>query len=115
MTSLKDISDKPIANYDADRKGIFVHKKQLINSNFKMGDRFSVKKGKQELFALTIRKDDRGDIVFDKNGIFIKRNRRIDILLGGIFDEYVLFFEPDKPETLKLKPLEALEKGNYME
>jgi hypothetical protein len=49
MASSKDIIDNPIANYDSDRKGIFIHKHQLNDSGFKVGDRFSVKVGKQDL------------------------------------------------------------------
>ena len=108
MVSKRDVAGLPIANYDADRKGIFIHKNQLIDSSFKVGDRFSVKVGKQDLFAISIRKDDQGEIVFDKNGIFIERTRRIDILLGGIFDEYVFYIEPEIPATIKIKPLEII-------
>ena len=79
MISKKDIADLPVANYDSDRKGIFIHKHQLNDSGFKVGDRFSVKVGKQDLFAISIVKDHKGDIVYDKNGIFIERTRRIDI------------------------------------
>jgi hypothetical protein len=114
MASPKDIIDNPIANYDSDRKGIFIHKHQLIDSGFKVGDRVSVKVGKQDLFAISIVEDDKGDIVFDKNGIFIERTRRIDILLGGIFKEYVLYFESDPQGSIKLRPLEAVIKNNYM-
>ncbi len=114
MPSKNGVAGLPVANYDPDRKGIFVHKNQLAESSFKVGDRFSVKVGKQELFAISIVKDDQGDIVFDKNGIFIERTRRIDILLGGIFDQYVLHIEPDRPGTIKIKPLEAMMKNNYM-
>lgn len=114
MISKKDIDDLPVANYDPDRKGIFIHKNQLDDSGFKVGDRFSVKVGKQDLFAISIVKDGKGDIVYDKNGIFIERTRRIDILLGGIFDEYVLYFESDPQGSIKLKPLEAVIKNNYM-
>ena len=114
MISKKDIDDLPVANYDPDRKGIFIHKNQLYDSGFKVGDRFSVKVGKQDLFAISIVKDGKGDIVYDKNGIFIERTRRIDILLGGIFDEYVLYFESDPQGSIKLKPLEAVIKNNYM-
>ena len=114
MISKKDIADLPVANYDPDRKGIFIHQNQLIDSGFKMGDRFSVKVGKQDLFAISIVKDDKGDIVFDKNGIFIERTRRIDILLGGIFNEYVLYFKSDPHRSIKLRPLEAVIKNNYM-
>ena len=114
MVSKKDIADLPIANYDADRKGIFIHNNQLNDSGLKAGDRFSVKVGKQELFAISIVKDDKGDIVYDKNGIFIERTRRIDILLGGIFNEYVVYFESDPQGSIKLRPLEAVIKNNYM-
>jgi hypothetical protein len=114
MVPEKDVSGLPVAIYDPDRKGIFIHRNQLSASNFKVGDRFSVKRGKQELFALTILKDDKGDILYGKNGIFIQRTRRIDILLGGIFDEYVFYIEPENPGSIKLRPLEAVLKDNYM-
>ena len=114
MVSEKDVIGRPVANYDTDRKGIFIHKNQLTDSSFNVGDRFAVKVGKQDLFAITLIKDDKGDIVYDKNGIFIKRTRRIDILLGGIFDEYVLYFKSGTPGSIKLRPLEAVMKDNYM-
>lgn len=114
MVSEKDVAGLPFANYDTDRKGIFIHKNELNDSSFKVGDRFSVKVGKQDLFAITLIRDDKGDIVYDKNGIFIERTRRIDILLGGIFDEYVLYFQTGTPESIKLRPLEAVMKDNYM-
>ena len=114
MISQKDIAGLPVANYDSDRKGIFIHRNQLSGSGFNKGDRFSVKVGKQDLFAISIVKDDKGDIVFDKNGIFIERTRRIDILLGGIYKEYVLYFEADSRESIKIRPLEAVMKNNYM-
>ena len=114
MISKRDIADLPVANYDPDRKGIFIHKNQIDDSGFKVGDRFSVKVGKQDLFAISIVKDDKGDIVYDKNGIFIERTRRIDILLGGIFDEYVVYIESDPQRSIKLRPLEAVIKNNYM-
>jgi hypothetical protein len=114
MTTPKNIIAKPTANYDPDRKGIFIHQNQLDDSGFKVGDRFSVKVGKQDLFSISIVKDDKGDIVYDKNGIFIERTRRIDILLGGIFDEYVVYIESDPQGSIKLRPLEAVIKNNYM-
>jgi hypothetical protein len=114
MISENDIAGLPVANYDPDRKGIFIHKNELADSRFTLGDRFSVKTGKQDLFAITIVKDDKGDIVYDKNGIFIKRTRRIDILLGGLYDNYLLYIESDSPGTIKLRPLEAVIKNNYM-
>lgn len=106
MPSGSGISRRNIAFYDPDRKGIFIHKDQLKESPFEIGDRFSVRKGKRELFAMTIIKDDMGEIFYDKKGIFIERTRKIDILLGGIFDEYVVYIEPKIPDTIKLKALE---------
>jgi hypothetical protein len=114
MVSDSDIAGSPVANYDSDRKGIFIHKNELAESGFKPGDRFSLKYGRQDLFAITIIKDDKGEIVFDKNGIFIKRTRRIDILLGGLYDDYLLYFESGGPGTIKLRPVEAVLKKNYM-
>ncbi|MDJ0912326.1 MAG: hypothetical protein QNI95_02095 [Desulfobacterales bacterium] len=98
-----------IAFHDRDRRGIFIHQKQLTDSSFKPGDRFALKKGQFDLFTLTIIKDTEGDILFDKNGIFIERSRRVDMLLGGIFDEYVVEVEPHAPNTLQLRPLEIVE------
>jgi hypothetical protein len=108
VTSASEISPQQIAFYDPDRKGMFIHKDQLKDSPFKVGDRFSLRKGKRELFAVTIIKDPEGDIIFDKNGLFIERSRRIDILLGGIFDEYVFYIEPELTGTIKIKPLEIV-------
>lgn len=108
MAPVPKISPKQIAFYDPERKGMFIHIDQLLDSPFKVGDRFSLRKGKRELFAMTIIKDDQGDIFFDKNGIFIERTRRIDVLLGGIFDEYVFYIEPHIPATIKIRPLEIV-------
>jgi hypothetical protein len=104
----KSIGANQIAFYDPDRKGILIHRDQLANTPFKVGDRFSVRKGKRELFAMTLIDDDNGDIFFDKRGIFIERTRKIDILLGGIFDEYVFYIEPEIPRTIKIKALEIV-------
>jgi hypothetical protein len=57
---------------------------------------------------MTIEKDENGEIFYDKKGIFIERTRKIDILLGGIFDEYVFYIEPDVSGTIKIKPLEIV-------
>jgi hypothetical protein len=57
---------------------------------------------------MTILKDDNGEIFFDKKGIFIERTRKIDILLGGIFEEYVFYIEPEITGTIKIKPLEIV-------
>ena len=108
MTVESDIDPQQIAFYDPDRKGIFIHVDQLAYSPFNIGDRFSVRKGKRELFAITIEKDDNGEIFYDKKGIFIERTRKIDILLGGIFEEYVFYIEPERPQTIKIKPLEIV-------
>ncbi len=108
MITRADIHNNQIANYDTDRKGIFIHNDQLKESPFEIGDRFSVRKGKRELFAMTIIKDDTGEIFYDKKGIFIERTRKIDILLGGIFDEYVIYIEPELPQTIKIKALEIV-------
>ena len=97
-----------IAFYDPDRKGIFIHHDQLEGSSFEIGDRFTVRKGKRELFAMTIEKDENGEIFYDKKGIFIERTRKIDILLGGIFDEYIFYIEPEISGTIKIKPLEIV-------
>ena len=106
--SIPEVSPKQIAFYDPERKGMFIHIDQLADSPFNVGDRFSLRTGKRELFAITIIKDDQGDIFFDKNGIFIGRSRKIDIMLGGIFEEYVFYIEPEIPETIKIKPLEIV-------
>ena len=108
MTSKSSIGPNQIAFYDSDRKGILIQKDQLADSPFEVGDRFSVRKGRRELFAMTIIKDDDGDIIFDKRGIFVERTRKIDILLGGIFDEYVIYIEPDTPLTIKLKAFDIV-------
>jgi hypothetical protein len=109
MPSDLNISSKHIAIYDPERKGIFIHHDQLRDSPFEMGDRFSLRKGKRELFAITIVKDDNGEIFFDKKGIFIERTRKIDIFLGGIFDEYVFYVEPEISGTIKIKPLQIVQ------
>lgn len=110
MNAASQIDPKRIANYDPERKGIFIHRNQLADSPFSVGDRFLLRKGKHQIFSVTITRDDQGDIFFDKNGIFIQRSRRIDILMGGIFDQFVFYLEPEIPLTIKLRPLEiALE------
>jgi len=108
MISKKIFKNKEIAVLDRDRKGIFIHKDQLKGSAFKVGDRFAIKIGSVQLFALTIVKDETGEIIFDKNGIFIRRTRRIDMLLGGIFDEYIIEIETEKPDTIAIKPLQVV-------
>ena len=106
--SVPEISPKQIAFYDPERKGIFIHIDQLAGSPFEIGDRFVLRKGRKELFSITIIKDDLGDIFFDKTGNFIGRTRKIDIMLGGIFEEYVFYIEPEISSTIKLRPLEIV-------
>jgi hypothetical protein len=105
---MADFDLSRIAVYDKERKGIFIPSRQLRDSPFAPGDRFSVYPKPTQLFAVTIKRDDNGGILFDKNGIFLQRTRRIDILMGGIFNEYVIDFEPDEPGTIKLRPLEVV-------
>ena len=114
MISKKEIADLPVANYDSDRKGIFIHRNQLSDSSFNVGDRFSVKVGKQDLFAISIVKDDKGDIIYYKNGIFIKRTRRIDILLGGIYHDSARGECSGRDGATKQTATEAVIKNNYM-
>lgn len=110
MTAPPQIDPKWIANYDPERKGIFIHRSQLDDSPFSIGDRFVLRKGKHQIFSMTIIRDDNGDIFFDKNGIFIQRSRRIDILLGGLFEQFVFYLAPEIPLTIKIRPLDiALE------
>ncbi|UCF92739.1 MAG: hypothetical protein JSW39_00870 [Desulfobacterales bacterium] len=108
MLAKSDIGRKKIAVHDNERKGIFIHKDQLAGTSFRVGDKFSIKRGKQQLFTLTIIKDEKGEIIYDKNGIFVERSRLVDILLGGIFDEYQLEIERERPGTIEIKPLEVI-------
>ena len=101
------INYKELAVYDKERKGIFIHKNQLDDNAFQVGDRFSIKQNTPELFSIALVKNDKGDILFDKNGIFILRNRRVDILLGGIFDEYFIEINLGKRPKIILRPLEG--------
>jgi hypothetical protein len=105
---VSDVELSSIAFYDKERKGIFIHTRLLQGGPFRPGDRFAVRPRPTDLFSLTIIRDDNGDIFYDKHGIFIARTRRIDILMGGIFDKYVVLIEPDEPGTLKLRPLDVI-------
>ncbi len=97
-----------IAFYEKERKGILIHADLLKNSPFLTGDRFSVRPKPAQLFSLTLIKDGRGDIFFDKHGIFIARTRRIDILMGGIFDKYMVFIGPEAPGSIRIRPLDIV-------
>lgn len=54
MPSEIDLSN--IAFYEKERKGIYIHASLLKGSPFAPGDRFSVRTGKTQLFAVTIKK-----------------------------------------------------------
>jgi hypothetical protein len=88
------------AVHDRQRRGILIPAGQLEGLNLSPGDRFRLKKGLRELFAIALVKDDRGDILFDRSGIFIERTRRVDLLLGGIFDTYEVTFVDREPPML---------------
>lgn len=104
MFSNKSIGAENIVLFDHDRDGIFIHSDRLAGTPFSIGDRFSIHKGKRELFSLKIVKNDQGDILLDKNGIFISRSKRVDILLGGIYDEFVIEFPSDVPDAFLIRP-----------
>jgi hypothetical protein len=91
---------------DRERRGILIPANQLDGSGLSPGDRFALKKGQRELFAVTIVKDPKGDILFDRSGIFIERTRRVDILLGGIFDRVQVEVVDGQPPALKLKTMD---------
>ena len=61
---------QPLAQFDRDRNGIFVHIDQL-----------------------------------DKNGISIPRSRRIDILLGGIFQQFEIDLQQQDAGAIVIRPL----------
>jgi hypothetical protein len=105
---VSDIELDNIAFYEKERKGIYIHASLLKDSPFRPGDRFTVRSKPTQLFSVTIIKDDNGGIFFDRHGIFIARTRHIDILMGGIFNKYVVTIEQDEPGTLKLRPLEVV-------
>ena len=88
---------------DRERRGILIPAGQLEGSGLAVGDRFTVKRGQRDLFAVTLVKAPRGEILFDRSGIFIERTRRVDILLGGIFDVYQVEIIDAQPPMLKVK------------
>jgi hypothetical protein len=104
LFSNKTIGKKNIVLFDHDRNGIFIHRDCLSETAFSVGDRFSVHKGKRELFTLKIIRDEQGDFLLDKNGIFIHRSKRVDILLGGLYEEFVLEFSVDAPNAFLIRP-----------
>jgi len=97
-----------VAFYEKERKGIFIHADLLKDSPFQVGDRFSIRPTPTQLFSVTIGKDDTGDIIYDRHGIFISRTRRFDMLMGGIFEKHIVYLEQDEPLTIKLRPLDVV-------
>jgi hypothetical protein len=97
-----------IALYDRERKGIFIHADLLRGTLFRPGDRFVARPAGRELFAVAIARDEDGDIFYGNQGIFVARTRRIDILMGGIFDKYVVFVSAANPDVIKLRPLDIV-------
>lgn len=93
------------AIHDPQRKGILIPADELSDSRFKTGDRFSVHKGRQEFFTLKLILDPKGSILFDRQGILIERTRRVDILLGGIFDEFSVDLSGAAEGVVRIKPI----------
>ncbi|MCB2170249.1 MAG: hypothetical protein KQI78_21510 [Deltaproteobacteria bacterium] len=94
------------AIHDPERRGILIPAGQLEDSGLSVGDRFTLKKGQRDLFAVTLVKHAAGEIVFDRSGIFIERTRRVDILMGGIFDEYGVEIIDADPPMLIVKTMD---------
>jgi len=94
------------ALHDRDRRGILIPVGQLEGSGLSVGDRFTLKKGQRNLFTLVLVKHDAGEIFFDRSGIFIERTRRVDILLGGIFDAYQVEIVDAVPPMLLVKTMD---------
>ena len=102
----EDNKKKRRALHDRDRHGILIPASELDGSGLSIGDRFILKKGQRDLFTLALVKDEAGDIFFDRSGIFFERTRRVDILLGGIFDEYQVEIVPADPPMLFVKTMD---------
>jgi len=94
------------AIHDPDRRGILIPAGQLEGSGLSVGDRFTLKKGQRDLFTVTLVQHPAGEIFFDRSGIFIERTRRVDILLGGIFDEYGVEIIDAEPPMLLVKTMD---------
>jgi len=101
--TIDDNSSIRMAVHDRDRRGILIPASQLEDTGLAVGDRFTLKKGQRDLFAVAIVKHEKGEILFDRSGIFIERTRRVDILLGGIFDTYQVEIVDSTPVMLLVK------------
>lgn len=97
----------PRAIHDPQRRGILIPAEALSGTRFQPGDRFSVRKGKQAFFTLKLTLDPKGPILFDRQGVMIERTRRVDILLGGIFDTFEIDLAEADAGFLTIRPLDA--------
>ncbi len=96
---------------DPQRRGILIPASQLVDAGLTVGDRFKVKMGQKDLFAVLIVKDDQGDILYDRTGIFIERTRRVDMFMGGVFDTFRVEVLEADPPALRIRPLDINLKG----
>ncbi len=106
-----DARPQRLALNDPQRRGIIIPASQLADTDFTVGDRFKVKMGQKDLFAVMIVKDARGDILYDRTGIFIERTRRVDMFLGGVFDTFSVEVRNENPPALRIRPLDINIKG----
>ncbi|MCU0559428.1 MAG: hypothetical protein MUD16_04465 [Desulfobacterales bacterium] len=102
------IETSRIALHDRERRGIYIHAALLAESPFRPGDRFSLQTRSTRLFAVTLIRDAAGDVVYDRHGIFLPRSRRVDMLLGGIFEKHLVTIDPGPPGAITLRPLEIV-------
>jgi hypothetical protein len=91
---------------DRQRRGILIPAGELADTHLSPGDRFRIKMGQGGLFVVTLIKDPEGDIFFDRSGVFIERTRRVDSLLGGIFDTYAVEIVDADPPMLRVKTVD---------
>jgi hypothetical protein len=104
--ALKKDDAQRLALNDPQRRGILIPASQLVDTTFTVGDRFAVKRGQKDLFALAVVPDAQGDILYDRTGIFIERTRRVDMFLGGVFDVFAVeIFDGESP-SLRIRPLD---------
>ena len=112
MTRPGEIPTESMALYDPDRKGIFIPLAQLPPGRVRVGDRYTVRAGRQEFFTLTLTRDAQGEFIVDRQGLLIRRTRRVDLYLGGIFDQFVFEFPEEQPQILKVRPLDIVAQGS---
>ena len=109
--TFKQSEPQRMALNDPQRRGILIPASQLVDSGLTVGDRFKVKMGQKDLFAVLIVKDDQGDILYDRTGIFVERTRRVDMFLGGVFDTFMVEVQADDPPSLRIRPLDINIRG----